>query len=73
MLKALSTLGFGETGRVTEIRASRHELNCMGLRTGKKLKMITRQPIKGPVVVLIDEVEIAMGLDIAAQVMVNIE
>jgi ferrous iron transport protein A len=45
----------------------------MGLRTGKKLKMITRQPIKGPVVVLIDEVEIAMGLDLAAQVTVNIE
>jgi ferrous iron transport protein A len=73
MLKQLSNLEFGDTGFVREIRASGHELNCMGLRTGKILKMITRQPIKGPVVVLIDEVEIAMGLEMAAQVMVDIQ
>jgi ferrous iron transport protein A len=72
MLKKLSNLDFGDTGVVREIHVSGHELNCMGLRTGKKLKMITRQPIKGPVVVLIDEVEIAMGLEMAAQVMIEI-
>ncbi len=73
MLKKLSNLDFGENGVVTEIRASAFELNCMGLRTGKKLKMITRQPIKGPVVVLVGEVEIAMGLEMASQVMVEIQ
>lgn len=71
MLKQLSDLDFGETGVVTDIRASSHELNCMGLRCGKKLVMITRQPIKGPVVVTVDDVEIAMGIEMAAQVIVQ--
>lgn len=73
MQKQLSKLEFGDTGTVTEIRAHGAELNCMGLRKGKRLKMITKQPIKGPVVVLIGEVEIAMGLDMAEQVTVELE
>jgi ferrous iron transport protein A len=64
---------FGESGTVTEIRANVAELNRMGMRKGKRLKMITKQPVKGPVVVIISEVEIAMGLDMAAQVMVELE
>lgn len=73
MLKRLSDLAFGDTGVVTEIRTSGRELNCMGLRKGKRLKMITKQPIKGPVVVLIGEVEIAMGIGTAEQVTVDTE
>jgi ferrous iron transport protein A len=73
MLKRLSDLAFGDTGIVTEIRTSARELSCMGLRKGKRLKMITKQPIKGPVVVLIGEVEIAMGIRTAEQVMVDTE
>jgi len=72
MLKQLSCLDFGETGVVTNIRAYRHELNCLGLRCGKTLVMVTRQPIKGPVVVTVDDVEIAMGIGVADQVMVRI-
>jgi ferrous iron transport protein A len=71
MLKKLSDLAFGDTSVVAEIHASGRELNCMGLRKGKRLKMITKQPIKGPVVVLIGEVEIAMGIKTAEQVMVE--
>jgi ferrous iron transport protein A len=71
MRKKLSELAFGETGVVTEILTSGRELNCMGLRKGKQLKMVTKQPIKGPVVVLIGEVEIAMGIRMAEQVTVE--
>ena len=42
MRKKLSELAFGDIGVVTEIRASGRELNCMGLRKGKRLKMITK-------------------------------
>jgi ferrous iron transport protein A len=73
MQKQLSKMEFGESGTVTEIRANVAELNRMGMRKGKRLKMITKQPVKGPVVVIISEVEIAMGLDMAAQVMVELE
>ncbi len=71
MLTELSNLPFGATAIVREILTPPHDLNCMGLRIGKKLKMITKQPIKGPVVVLIGELEIAMGLETAGQIMVE--
>ncbi|WP_265581505.1 FeoA family protein [Methanofollis aquaemaris] len=71
--KSLTQMKYGETGVVTELLGSRHDLNCLGIRKGKPLKMITRQPIKGPVVVLADGVEVAMGLEIAARVMVESE
>jgi ferrous iron transport protein A len=71
MLTELSGLPFGATAIVREINTSAHDLNCMGLRIGKELKMITKQPIKGPVVVLIGELEIAMGLEIAGRIMVE--
>lgn len=67
----LSDLPFGEKAVVREIRAPAHDLNCLGLRIGKELKMITKQPIKGPVVVLVGELEIAMGLETAEQIVVE--
>jgi ferrous iron transport protein A len=67
----LSDLPFGETAVVREINAPAHDLNCMGLRVGKELKMVTKQPIKGPVVVLIGELEIAMGLETAERIVVE--
>lgn len=67
----LSDLPFGETAVVREINTPAHDLNCMGLRVGKELKMVTKQPIKGPVVVLIGELEIAMGLETAERIVVE--
>ena len=67
----LSDLAFGQTAVVREINTSVHDLNCMGLRVGKELKMITKQPIKGPVVVLLGELEIAMGLETAECILVE--
>jgi len=72
-VKRLSELEYGESGVVREIRASQHELNCLGIRLKKQVKMITRQPIKGPVVVVVDDMEVAMGLDTAEGVVVEVE
>ncbi|KUK63046.1 MAG: FeoA family protein [Methanoculleus marisnigri] len=72
-MKKLSELEYGESGIVREIRASQHELNCLGIRIKKQVKMITRQPIKGPVVVVVDEMEVAMGLDTAEGVVIETE
>lgn len=70
-MKRLSELEYDESGVVREIRASQHELNCLGIRTKKQVKMITRQPIKGPVVVVVDGMEVAMGLEIAEGVVIE--
>lgn len=70
-MKKLSELEYGESGVVQEICAAQHELNCLGIRVKKQVKMVTRQPIKGPVVVVVDETEIAMGLDIAEGIIIE--
>ena len=70
-MKKLSELEYGESGVVREIRASQHELSCLGIRMQKQVKMIARQPIKGPVVIIVDDMEVAMGLDIAEGVIIE--
>jgi len=72
MNKAIADLEYGETGTIVEILGSHRELNSLGVRTGKNVKMITRQPIKGPVVVIAGDVEVAMGCDLASGVVVDL-
>ncbi len=72
MKKAITDLEYGETGTIVEIRGFCQELNSLGIRTGKNVKMITRQPIKGPVVVIAGDVQVAMGCNLAAGVVVEI-
>ncbi len=73
MQKKLSELDFGESGIINEICASEHELNRLGIRLNKRLRMITRQPIKGPIVVVIDDIEVALGLGIAENVIIRFD
>ncbi|MDD3622990.1 MAG: FeoA family protein [Methanofollis sp.] len=70
--KKVTEMEYGETGVIVELLGSHHDLNCLGIRKGKNLEMITKQPIKGPAVVLAEGVEVAMGLEIAALVVVEV-
>lgn len=72
MKKTITDLEYGETGTIVEIRGFCQALNSLGIRIGKNVKMITRQPIKGPVVVIAGDVQVAMGCDLAAGVVVEI-
>ena len=74
MRKKLSEMGYGEEGIVKSIEGNlRNKVAGMGIRVGKKLKMATRQPIKGPVVVAVDEATISLGLGIADKIIVEVE
>ena len=74
MEKKLSEMSYGEEGVVKSIEESlRNKVAGMGIRVGKKLKMITKQPIKGPVVVLVDEARTSLGLGIASKIIVEVE
>lgn len=68
----LTQMTYGRTGIVTDLAGSCQDLYCLGIRKGKHVKMITRQPIKGPLVVRADGVEIAMGREIASLVTVDV-
>jgi ferrous iron transport protein A len=74
MGKKLSEMNYGEKGTVTSINSDlRERIAGMGIRVGKKLKMITKQPIKGPVVVVVDEANTSLGLGIADKIIIEVE
>ena len=69
----MSGMEYSEEGVVTEIEYSlRKQVSGMGIRVGKNLKMITKQPIKGPVVVIVDSAETSLGLDLADKIVVEV-
>ena len=74
MKKKLSEMGYGEEGVVIQFEGSlRDRIAGMGIRVGKKIKMATKQPIKGPVVVTVDRSSISLGLGIADKIIVEVE
>ena len=74
MEKKLSEMEYEEEGTVTDIEGTlRKKVAGMGIRVGKKLKMITKQPVKGPVVVVVDEANTSLGLKIAEKIIVEMK
>lgn len=73
MKKKLSEMDYGEQGTVTEIEEDlRKRVAGMGIRVGKTLRMVTKQPIKGPVDVIVDGAETSLGLDMAGKIVVEV-
>ena len=65
---------YAEEGTVTEIeKILRKKVAGMGIRVGKKLRMVTKQPVKGPVVVVVDEANTSIGLDVAERIIVELK
>ena len=74
MRKKLSEMGYGEEGTVKSIEERlRNKVAGMGIRVGKRIKMLTKHPIKGPVVVMVDKYSISLGLGIADKIIVEAE
>ncbi|MEA2055886.1 MAG: FeoA family protein [Candidatus Thermoplasmatota archaeon] len=74
MEKKLSEMKYGEKGVVKRIDENlRKQVAGMGIRVNKKLKMTTKQPIKGPVVITVDESNISLGLGIADKIIIEVE
>lgn len=74
MKRKLSQMDYEEEGIVKSIQEDlKEKIAGMGIRVGKKLKMLTKQPIKGPVVVTVDKAETSLGLGLADKIIVEIE
>jgi len=74
MEKKLSEMGYEEEGIVKSIEEDlRKKVAGMGIRVGKKLKMQTKQPIKGPVVVTVDEASTSLGLGVADKIIMEVK
>jgi len=73
MEKKLSEMDFDEEGTVKEIDENlKKQVAGMGIRVGKNIRMATKQPIKGPVVVEVDKSLTSLGLGIAAKIIVEV-
>jgi ferrous iron transport protein A len=73
MEKKLGEMDFDEEGTVKEIAEDlRVQIAGMGIREGKKIRMATKQPIKGPVVVEVDKSFTSLGLGIADKITVEV-
>ena len=74
MEKKLSQMKYEEKGKIKEIdRSLRAQIAGMGIREGKEVKMMTKQPIKGPVVVNVDRANTSIGLGQADKIIVEVE
>jgi len=74
MQKKLSEMKYEEEGIVKTIEGGfREKVAGMGIRVGKKIKMLTKQPMKGPIVVVIDEARTSLGLEIAKKIIIEVK
>ncbi len=73
MEKKLTEMVFDEEGTVKEIAEDfREQIAGMGIREGKKVRMTTRQPMNGPVVIEIGRANTSVGLGLADKVIVAV-
>lgn len=74
MQKRLDEMPYEEEGVVANIQEGvRTRVAGMGIRVGKKIKMLTKEPLKGPVVVVVDEADISLGIGIADKIIVEVD
>lgn len=74
MKKSLLKLKSGETGTILHIDGGQRmlaRLGAMGVRMGKKVKVISRQPLRGPVALEIDNFCVAIGHGMAGRIYVK--
>jgi ferrous iron transport protein A len=74
MEKKLSEMNYEEEGRVKSIEQDlKNKVAGMGIRVGKNLKMITKHPLKGPMVVEVDGAHTSLALSVAGRIIMEVK
>ena len=74
MEKKLSEMKFGEEGIVKKIPDElRNYVTGMGFRLNKPVKISSKQPMKGPVVVMVGNNSISLGRQHAKKIIVEVK
>ena len=72
----LNDLPVGKEGIIMAVNGGHglvQKLDAMGIRIGKELTKVSRQWMKGPVIIRSGNTEIAIGNGMAKRIMVNIK
>jgi ferrous iron transport protein A len=75
MDKALTELAMGEEGIITVLQGgwgAQERLRRMGLQEGQRVRKVSALAWGGPVVVLVNRAQIAIGRGIARRIMVRV-
>ena len=70
----LDMLPAGKSAMVVDLQGGRgvmRRLDAMGLRPGKRVRMLSSQFMAGPITVLVDGRQVAMGRGIARRILVR--
>jgi len=74
MEKKLSEMNDEEEGKVKSIEQDlKNKVAGMGIRVAKNLKMITKHPLRGPMVVEVDGAHISLALSVADRIVVKVK
>jgi ferrous iron transport protein A len=74
MKKKLSEMNYEEEGRVESIEQNlKNKVAGIGIRVGKNLKMITKHPLKGPIVIEVDGAHTSLALSVADRIIMEVE
>jgi len=74
MKKKLSEMNYEEEGRVKSIEQDlKNKVAGMGIRVGKNLKMITKHPLKGPMVIEVDGAHTSLALSVADRIIMEVK
>jgi len=74
MEKKLSEMNYEEEGKVKSIEQDlKNKVAGMGIRVAKNLKMITKHPLRGPMVVEVDGAHISLALSVADRIVVKVK
>ncbi len=75
-MAALNNMTDGTTGIITAINGGQgltQKLDALGIQIGKEITKVSRQWMKGPVIIRSGNTEIAIGYGMACRIMVEIK
>jgi len=74
MKKVLNQMKYEEKGRIVEIKNAevREKLMSMNIRIGKEVKMLAKQPLKGPIVIEVENAQTSLSQEIAKHIIVEV-
>lgn len=72
----LTQLREGQKGKITRLiggQGFQRNIRSRGIREGKILEIVTRHPLRGPIVIEIDGRETAIGRGMAERIIIEVE
>ncbi|MCK4859028.1 MAG: ferrous iron transport protein A [Candidatus Omnitrophica bacterium] len=72
MKKKLTEMAYKENAFIASIEKDiMHKVSGMGVRVGKRVEMITKQPLKGPLTISIEGTHTSLGRGVAEKIVVS--